>query len=176
MSSAKFLILISIAAASVCIDQMSKLYVHTQMMLGESIPVINDLFSVTYVRNLGAAFGFLSDAHPSFRGIFFLALPPVAMLAILLLLNSHKDEEKAQIMALAAIFGGALGNYIDRVRFGYVIDFIDFHYKNNYHYPAFNVADISIVCGVIVLFFTIFFEYLEERKQLKSAKVSSKQS
>jgi len=173
LSSAKFLILISIAAVSVCIDQMSKIYVHTQMLLGESIPVVTDFFSITYVRNLGAAFGFLSQSDPTFRGIFFLALPPLAMIAILLLLMSHKDDEKLEIMALAAIFGGALGNYIDRVRFGYVIDFLDFHYKNDYHYPAFNVADISIILGVSALFLSILFEYIEERKGLKKTKASS---
>lgn len=139
-------------------DQLAKLYIHTQFRLGESIPVISGFFNLTYVRNFGAAFGFLADSHPSFREIFFLAMPPVALLIILMILRGVDDKDTKQILALSSIFGGAIGNYIDRLRFRYVIDFLDFHIGGRWSWPAFNIADAAIVSGVILLLILMFFE------------------
>jgi signal peptidase II len=154
----KYLLLATIACALVALDQMTKMYVHTNFGLGESVPVIPDFFSFTYVRNPGAAFGFLRDAPEQFRTLFFLLTPPVAMIIILAILRGVPSSDKIQVVALCAIFGGALGNYIDRLRFGYVIDFLDIHYKNIWNYPAFNIADSAIVCGVIALILLMIFE------------------
>lgn len=142
----------------VAVDQLVKLYVHTQFRLGESVPVISGFFNLTYVRNFGAAFGFLAESHPSFREIFFLAMPPVALLIILLILRGVNDRDTKQIIALSSIFGGAIGNYIDRLRFRYVIDFLDFHVGGRWSWPAFNIADAAIVGGVILLLILMFFE------------------
>jgi signal peptidase II len=158
----KYFILVGLSALIVAVDQLVKMYVHTHFQLGESAPVIPGFFNITYVRNFGAAFGFLNQTHPSFREMFFLTMPPIALVIILLILRGVKDNDIPQILALSSVFGGAVGNYVDRWRFKYVIDFLDFHWKEVYTYPAFNVADMAIVCGVGVL---LLFMYLEGKKK-----------
>lgn len=142
------------------VDQLTKLYVHTQFQLHESVPVINNFFSITYVRNFGAAFGFLSQTPEIFRDLFFLMIPPTACLIILYILKGVKNNDTMQILALSSVFAGALGNYLDRLRFRYVIDFVDFHY-GEFSWPAFNIADMAIVGGVMFLVFIM----LKETKQ-----------
>ncbi len=141
----------------ISIDQLTKLYVHTQFQLHESLPVIANFFNITYVRNFGAAFGFLSHTPVLFREIFFLMVPPAACLIIVYILRGVKNEDTKQIMALSFIFAGALGNYLDRLQFRYVIDFADFHY-GSLSWPAFNVADMAIVGGVMFLIFLMLKE------------------
>lgn len=149
----KYLILAAIAGAIITFDQATKMYVHTHFSLHESINVIEGFFNFTYVRNYGAAFGFLADSHPSFREIFFLSMPPVALLVILGILRTVHETDRWQIVSLSLVFGGAVGNYIDRIRFRYVIDFLDFHINKKYTWPAFNIADSAIVVGVAVLLY-----------------------
>jgi signal peptidase II len=161
----KYMVLAAISAFLVAFDQLLKIYIHTHYQLGESTPVIPGYFNITYVRNFGAAFGFLADSHPQFRELFFLAMPPAALIIILLILRSVPDNDKLQIVALSSVFGGAVGNYIDRLRFRYVIDFLDFHLQEKYTWPAFNIADMAIVCGVIGLLILMF---LEERRMKKA--------
>jgi signal peptidase II len=152
----KYLILLTIAGLIVSIDQATKLYILSHFSYGESITVIKDFFNLTYVRNPGAAFGFLSTSPETFRHIFFLSVPPIALVFIIYIMRSVPTSDVIQIVALSGIFGGAIGNYIDRIRFRYVIDFLDFHIKNKYVWPAFNVADSAIVCGVIILLLIMF--------------------
>lgn len=166
----KYLYLAVITGFLVAADQLVKMYIHTQFHLGESLVVIPNFFNLTYVRNFGAAFGFLAESHPTFREIFFLAMPPVALLIILAILRGVKDDDTRQIVALSAIFGGAIGNYIDRVRFRYVIDFLDFHLYNKYSWPAFNIADSAIVGGVCMLLVMMAFESKEKKAEEASAK------
>lgn len=154
----KYLFLMVITGLLVAIDQVTKLYVHTQFRLGESITIIPGFFNFTYVRNFGAAFGFLANSDPSFRQLFFMAMPPIALLIILLILRGVKDSDTKQVIALSSIFGGAIGNYIDRLRLRYVIDFLDFHVGGRWSWPAFNIADSAIVGGVILLLLLMFFE------------------
>lgn len=149
----KYLILAAIAGAVITIDQATKMYVHTHFGLHESIEVIQGFFNLTYVRNYGAAFGFLADSHQTFREIFFLSMPPVALLVILAILRGVLETDRWQIVSLSLVFGGAIGNYIDRIRFRYVIDFLDFHIQKKYTWPAFNIADSAIVVGVSILLF-----------------------
>ena len=151
MIERKYLILSVVAATLVAIDQLTKLYIHTHFELGEFISVLPGYFNITYVRNPGAAFGIFREAQETFRTIFFLAMPPIAMITILAILRSVANSDRIQILALSSIFGGAIGNYLDRIRFGYVIDFLDFHWQSKYSWPAFNVADSAIVVGVFVL-------------------------
>lgn len=163
----KYIWLMAITGFLVALDQITKLYVHTHFNLGESISVIPDFFNLTYVRNFGAAFGFLAESHPTFREIFFLTMPPVALIIILSLLRSVPDKDTIQIVALSSIFGGAIGNYIDRLRFRYVIDFFDFHLKNKYSWPAFNIADVAIVCGVGILLVLMLLENKRNQSEKK---------
>jgi signal peptidase II len=154
----KYSILAGIAALIIALDQLTKFYIITHFQLGDSIVVIKDYFNITFVRNFGAAFGFLAESHPQFREWFFLLMPPAALVIIVVLLKSVRDDDFLQISALSLIFGGAIGNYIDRLRFRYVIDFLDFHIQGKYSWPAFNVADSAIVCGVGILLVMMLFE------------------
>jgi signal peptidase II len=147
----KYLVLAAIAGFIVAFDQLVNLYVHGNFQLGESVPVIRDIFSITYVRNTGAAFGIFHDYSEIFRRLFFFSMPPIALVVILFMLRTVESTDRWQILALSMIFGGAIGNYIDRLRFGFVVDFLDFHYKDVWSYPAFNVADSAIVGGVGLL-------------------------
>jgi len=154
----KYVILATSAALIIAIDQIVKMYVHTHFILGESLPVWQGFFNITYVRNFGAAFGFLHETPPSFRENFFLIMPPVALIIIIFILSGVKATDTRQILALSSVFGGAIGNYVDRLRFRYVIDFLDFHWHDIYTYPAFNVADMAIVGGVAALLLIMFLE------------------
>jgi signal peptidase II len=139
------------------IDQWTKYLVHTKMHLGQSIHLINNFFAFTYVQNKGAAFGFLHSAPDWFREPFFIITPLVALFLIGVFFYKLPDEEKLMGAAFSLIVSGAIGNLIDRLRFGYVIDFLDFYWKT-YHYPAFNVADSCIVIGVSFLIIHSFFQ------------------
>lgn len=162
--SRKYLLLLCFAGFIIAIDQLTKIYIHTQFQLHESKTVIENIFNITYVRNFGAAFGFLAQTPSNFREIFFLIMPPLACLIIIYILRAVDDKDSKQIFALSAIFGGALGNYIDRLQFHYVIDFLDVHFYDKYAWPAFNLADSGIVCGVIALMIIM----LTEKKQPSS--------
>ena len=133
------------------LDQITKFYVDSSMRLHDSIPVIQGLFSITYVRNPGAAFGFLADASPLFRSIFFVAVTVLAIILVMHYIWKSRAEEPFMTFALALILSGAFGNLIDRIRFGEVIDFLDV-YISTTHWPAFNVADSAISVGAIILF------------------------
>ena len=166
----KYLWLVAISGFLIAADQLVKLYIHTHFHLGESTIVIPNFFNLTYVRNFGAAFGFLAESHPSFRELFFLSMPPIALIIILAILRGVKDSDTKQIIALSSIFGGAIGNYIDRLRFRYVIDFLDFHLYNRWSWPAFNIADMAIVGGVGLLLTLMF---LENKKKDKTSEAAS---
>lgn len=133
------------------LDQITKVYVDASMRLHESIPVIQGLFSITYVRNPGAAFGFLADASPPFRAIFFVAVTVLAIILVVHYIWKSRADEPFLTFALSLILSGAVGNLIDRVRLGEVIDFLDV-YIGSTHWPAFNVADSAISVGAVILF------------------------
>jgi signal peptidase II len=133
------------------LDQITKVYVDSSMRLHESIPVIEGLFSITYIRNPGAAFGFLAGASPLFRSVFFVTATVLAIVFGLHYLCKSKFEEPRLTFALTLILAGAAGNLIDRIRLGEVIDFLDV-YIGSAHWPAFNVADSAISVGAVMLF------------------------
>lgn len=168
MTRKKYLILFALAGFIIGFDQVTKMYVHTQFQLGESVDVIRNFFNFTYVRNTGAAFGILQTAEEAVRKVIFLSLPPIAVAVMVSLIRSLPNSDTLQISALAAIIGGAIGNYIDRIRFGYVIDFLDFHYKS-FSYPAFNVADSAIVIGISIMIWIMIKEEIEKKKQKSEA-------
>lgn len=165
----KYLLLCAIAGAIITADQLSKMWIQTHLdpptefRAAEEFVVVPGFFNITHVHNTGAAFGIFArgdqntDAQDDLHRFFFLSMPPLALLIILALIRTFADNDRASIVALSLVFGGAVGNYIDRLRFGHVIDFLDFHYKAH-HWPAFNVADSAIVGGAIGLaLFTILF-------------------
>jgi signal peptidase II len=156
-----------VSATIVLVDQVTKALVHQRMTLHESIPVIPDFFSLTYIRNPGAAFGLFVNVNPSVRILFFLSVTTVAIAVILYLFAKSLAEDPETgsnggmvvalgtprwiRLSLALVMGGAVGNVIDRIRYGEVIDFFDV-YIGRYHWPAFNVADSAITVGVVLLF------------------------
>ena len=149
-----------VMALVVPLDQITKFYISSSMSLHDSFPVIDGLFNITYVRNTGAAFGFLAKASPMIRCTFLIAVTVAVILLIIYYIWKIKAEEKLFVFPLSLILGGAVGNLIDRVHFGYVIDFLDF-YIGSYHWPAFNVADSAISIGAIIL----IFEVLKGKKE-----------
>jgi signal peptidase II len=156
----KYLILAALSGFIISLDQWSKLYIHTHFLEGESVSVIQNFFNITYVRNYAAAFGFLSSLSDGVRELFFLSVPPIAAVIILFMLRATPVKDLVSVVALSGIFAGAIGNYIDRLKYGFVVDFLDFHYFYKAHYPAFNVADISIVSGISVM---LLLEFLNSR-------------
>ena len=134
------------------LDQATKLYVHTTFALHESRPVIANLFAFTYVRNSGAAFGLLARQSQEFLRIFFPAVTLLALVGLGVYFVRVPYQQTLTLWGLCLVMGGALGNGIDRLWLGQVIDFIDVHWYA-YHWPAFNVADSSICIGVSLLLF-----------------------
>ena len=125
------------------------------MTLYQSIPVVDGLFSITYLRNRGAAFSFFSDA--SWRLPFFILATVIAVIAIITAFFKLKDEQRFAALSLSLILSGAIGNLIDRVRMGEVVDFLDVYWRSH-HWPAFNVADSAICVGVALLALDMFRE------------------
>lgn len=139
------------------LDQISKFYVQQTLHLGQIIPVIPSFFNLTYVLNPGAAFGFLARAPASIRTPFFTAISILAVLFILYYRSRHRQMHLLPSVSLACILGGALGNLIDRLRLGMVVDFLDVYY-GAYHWPAFNLADSAITVGVALMVLEMFTE------------------
>jgi signal peptidase II len=137
-----------LSALVLVIDQTTKRVVDTTLRLYESIPLLPS-FSLTYLRNQGAAFSFLSGAG-GWQRWFFIGLAVIASVLICFWIRQIPNDRKLEASAWALVLGGALGNLIDRVLYGYVIDFLDVYY-GEWHWPAFNVADSAITVGVIFL-------------------------
>ncbi|NIO10289.1 MAG: signal peptidase II [Deltaproteobacteria bacterium] len=129
------------------LDQGTKVLVDRTISLHHSIPVIENFFNLTHIRNTGAAFGILAGQRGWFRTLFLISFSLLAMGFIVVLLRRLPESERVLTLALSFILGGATGNLIDRLLYGEVIDFLDF-YWSNYHWPAFNVADSFITVGV----------------------------
>jgi signal peptidase II len=146
----KNILFLAIASLVILLDLATKAWILSTMQIYDSFVVVKGFFSITHVRNPGAAFGFLAGAPPLFRYLFFIAITVAAIALILHYLRSSRIEEPSLISALALILAGAVGNLIDRIRFGEVVDFLDV-YIGNYHWPAFNVADSAITVGAGVL-------------------------
>lgn len=136
----------------VVLDQLTKYGMRQNFFVGESIPIIDGLFNLTYVRNKGAAFGFGAEYHDLFRMLMFLALPVVACLWLAFLIKGSLLVNRLHTWSYTLILSGAIGNLIDRFYLGYVVDLFDF-YWGPHHFPAFNIADssISIAAGLLVL-------------------------
>ncbi len=153
----KYIPLIAYTPLIVIIDQLTKTYIDNEMRLYQSIELLENFFHITYIRNKGAAFGILSGADESVRIPFFLVISAIAIAVIFYILYTYQEESKLFPLSLALILGGAVGNMIDRLRFGEVVDFLDVHWYGH-HWPAFNVADMAISIGVAFLIINMLFE------------------
>lgn len=135
------------------LDQLTKQIVIANMQLFESITLL-PVFNLTYVRNHGAAFSFLSDAGGWQRWFFTAIAVVISVLLAVWLARNNKTQLKLNL-ALSLVLAGAIGNLIDRTLYGYVIDFLHLHYQN-WHYPAFNIADSAICIGAVLLIWDSF--------------------
>ena len=142
---------LAVSLAVLFLDQWSKGLVTRTMEVHQSKTIITDVFDLTYVRNTGAAFGLFASVDSSVKAILLNSIAVIVFLIVsaYALRSSHKSV-RLQV-GLALILGGAVGNLLDRVRFGYVVDFLDFSISGH-HWPAFNVADSAICIGVGLLF------------------------
>ena len=132
------------------VDFASKAAVLAWLAPRGSVPVISGLFDLTYVRNPGGVFGMFRDIDPGLRSALFTVVPVAAIVLIAAYARRIPPAHRAAQVALALILGGAAGNLVDRIRFGYVIDFLDVYWRDH-HWPAFNVADSAICVGVGLL-------------------------
>ncbi len=140
--------------AIVVFDQVTKLIMERVIVSHGPVVVIPGLFNLVLVKNPGGAFGIFAGQDPLIRALFFILFTLIAM-GLLVYLYIHA-EDRAHRFAYSLILAGAAGNLIDRLRFGYVIDFLDFSIKG-YHWPAFNIADSAITIGMALFGFLIFF-------------------
>jgi len=143
----RFTLWLGLSGLIIVLDQLSKLWVVSLLKLGQSIE-LTSFFNLVFVFNTGAAFSFLSDAG-GWQRWFFIVLALAVSGWLTLLIRQHQSERLLPLAA-ALILGGALGNVIDRIRFGAVVDFLDVH-AAGWHWPAFNVADSAISVGVVLL-------------------------
>lgn len=139
-----------IALVVIITDQITKSIIKADIPLYKSIPVVDGFLNITHIKNTGGAFGILSGIN----SLFFIIASSIALLIVILYLIRLPENNLWLITSLSLISGGAIGNMIDRVRSGEVIDFIDLFY-DRFHWPAFNIADSSITIGVFILFINL---------------------
>jgi signal peptidase II len=159
----KDLIPVGIAVAVVIVDQLTKLWIMTEFALHEQQNIIPGFFNLVHVTNTGAAFGFLAGSKTWLRQAFFVTVSVVALIVIVYAYGHLKKQGRIFVYALGLIAGGAVGNLIDRLRFGSVVDFLDF-YLGSYHWPAFNAADSAITVGVSLFMLGTLLQHMKESR------------
>ena len=142
---------ILIGMALVIIDQTIKYMVNTNMILGQSYPLIEDFLYITYVKNTGIAFGLFKN-----NNIFMIILISIIILIVLYFYNKEKNKVFSLNIAITLLISGAVGNLVDRIYYGFIVDYIDFTF-----WPAFNLADSLIVIGSITLAVYLIFQVEE---------------
>ncbi|MEE9413395.1 MAG: signal peptidase II [Methylococcales bacterium] len=153
---------ILIAILVIALDQLSKWWIRALFELYEAIPVFSGL-QIIYVRNTGAAFSFLSSAG-GWQRWFFIVLSVLASIAIVIWISRLPRQRRLEALGLSLVLGGAIGNLVDRVLLGYVVDFIDVYYQS-WHWPVFNVADSAITVGVAIMIVDILFYQRHELRE-----------
>ena len=153
--------LIIVSGIIVLLDQVTKLIVLETMPLFQTIPVFPGFFNLTHIHNPGGAFGFLSTQTSHIQRLLFLFVSSLAVGLIFYFYRKTPLEQTWLSTAFAMVFGGAIGNLIDRIRLGKVVDFLDF-YVGDLHWPAFNVADSAVSIGMVIFLFHILFRRFPE--------------
>ena len=151
--------ILPISLLFVVIDQVVKILVINKMALQQSITIINNFFNITYVRNTGAAWSILSG-----NVLLLIMISVLALVAIYYYLIKDKELNKIDIVSYSMLIGGIIGNLIDRIVHGYVIDYLDFKIFN-YNFPIFNIADTLIVISIIIIGISLIVgEYREQNR------------
>ncbi len=157
---------VSIFLVLLGLDQLTKHLIVSSMQMYEAHQIIPGFFNLVYVTNKGAAFSMLASVESPLRHYFFVTVNSAAFLGLSIAAWKMKSQHVLYRVSFALIAAGAVGNLIDRLRFGAVVDFLDFH-VGDYHWPAFNVADSSICVGVAVLFVLNIIEIGKEKRRSK---------
>jgi signal peptidase II len=162
-----------IALAVILLDQATKLVIVRSLRLGQGIPVIPGFFDIVFVLNPGAAFGFLATLSEDLRNPFFILISVAAIVLIVLYHTRYLRSHRLVSVALGLILGGAVGNLIDRLRYGMVVDFLDV-YVGRYHWPAFNVADSAISIGVGLMLLDMLLDWRREKRTIPTNETANK--
>ena len=154
-----------LAVVVVILDQLTKYIASASLEMLQPVAVI-PMFNWTLMHNPGAAFSFLAN-EGGWQRWFFAVIAVAVSIVIVFWIKRLQQHEKWQAVALALILGGAIGNVIDRIFLGYVVDFIDVYYEHM-HWPAFNIADSAITIGVVLIIIDSIREYRNEQQNIKS--------
>jgi len=157
----KYIKLLYIAGLVIIADQITKTLILNGMPLYHSINIIPGFFNLTHIHNPGGAFGFFANQSPLFRQILFVFVSSLAVFLIFIFYNNTPRSQPFLATGLAMVIGGAIGNLVDRIRFGKVVDFLDFYIANT-HWPAFNVADSAISIGSAIFIFHLIFDKVQK--------------
>ncbi|WP_299338397.1 signal peptidase II [uncultured Psychroserpens sp.] len=149
--------IILIIAFNIAIDQISKVLVRANFEYGEIKQLIGDTFIMQYVENEGAFLGMGSDMNPTLKLIVLLILPTVVLGYLIYYIIKNKSLDKLSLIALCSIAGGGIANVFDRIVFGSVTDFFYIHFNDTIRTGIFNVADMSVTFGILVLLYTTIF-------------------
>lgn len=147
---------LSVVGGTVVADQLAKAAVLASLALHDGVTVVPGVLSLTYVRNTGAAFGLLNDADFPFKTLAVTLMAVTALALIAVYTWRTPIEDRVGRFGLSLILGGAIGNLIDRARFGYVVDYVDVYWRD-YHFWAFNVADAAITVGALIILAELVF-------------------
>ena len=153
-------IYLAILASILVSDQVTKFWITSHFSLYDAQVVIPGFFNLVYVTNKGVAFSMFASVESPLRHYFFVSINIIAFLGLSIAAFKMRRNHLLYTISFALIAAGALGNVIDRIRYGAVIDFLDFYF-GSYHWPAFNVADSSICVGVVILF---IINYIDAKK------------
>lgn len=157
----KYLRLVVVTGLVVLADQITKALIFAYLPYHQSIAVVPGFFDITHIHNPGGAFGLMANMSETMRTVVFLLASSLAVGLIFYFYIKTPPSYAFLAVGFALIFGGAIGNLIDRVRLGIVIDFIDV-YIGEYHWPAFNIADSAITVGIIIFGYHLLFKKMPE--------------
>lgn len=167
----KYWVLLFLTICILSVDQWTKYCVQQTLPLHHTVPVVKGFFNLTHVRNPGGAFGIFAGQKGGIGSILFVVVSLSAIGILLYLFFRAKDDERILSLAFSLVLSGAIGNLIDRVQYGEVIDFLDF-YLSSFHWPSFNIADSAISIGIVLILIDILTRDL--KKSAKSQAPNNK--
>jgi signal peptidase II len=167
----KYWILLLVGVGILLMDQWTKNVIQQKLFLHQAVEVIPGFFNLVHVRNTGGAFGIFGGDRGGIGSFLFVAVSLIAIGSILFLFHKVKEGEKTLSFSFSLVLAGAVGNLIDRLRYGEVVDFLDFHLFS-YHWPAFNIADSAICVGIGLMILELWVR--DRKKNTKSQVPSSK--
>jgi len=169
----KYKLVIIVSAVIIALDQLTKWLILTYVPLYSTVPVIPGFFDIVHIRNTGAAFGMFANSDSPLREPFFYVVALIAVVVLISILRKLPNYVTLMSWVIALVFGGLVGNLVDRIRFGNVVDFLSFHWRDavanwnvlgwhigfKWEWPSFNVADSAItIAMVLIVIHMIFFE------------------